>query len=138
MTPLRITSELSSTLSRSLLSFANFSGVSLLRIPRTFLKMRSFLLSGVSASRLTVEGGIQRCSVDRERISSLEGIEFFLISVLRVDAQHEGGLLGCKKKLLVYDSYSRGNFLDPDLPPETREAPPGPMGLSVVARVSAP
>lgn len=28
-------------------------------------------------------------------------------------------------------------FVDPDLPPETREAPPGPVGLSVVARVSA-
>lgn len=82
ITPLRITWELSSTLSRSLLSFANFSGVSLLRIPRTFLKMRSFRLSGVSASRLTVEGGIQRCSVDRERISSLEGIEFFWFQLI--------------------------------------------------------
>lgn len=28
--------------------------------------------------------------------------------------------------------------MDPDLPPETREAPPGPVGLSVVARVLAP
>lgn len=27
---------------------------------------------------------------------------------------------------------------DPDLPPETREAPPGPVGLSVVARSLAP
>lgn len=77
MTPLRMTSELSSTLSRSLLSFANFSGVSLLRIPRTLRKMKSFRFSGAKASRLTVEGGIQRRSVDRERISSLEGIELF-------------------------------------------------------------
>lgn len=77
ITPLRITSELSSTLSRSLLSFANFSGVSLLRIPRTLRKMKSFRFSGVKASRLTVEGGIQRRSVDRERLSSLEGIELF-------------------------------------------------------------
>lgn len=28
--------------------------------------------------------------------------------------------------------------MNPDLPPETREAPPGPVGLSVVARVLAP
>lgn len=77
ITPLRITSESSSTLSRSLLSFANFSGVSLLRIPRTLRKMKSFRFSGVKASRLTVEGGIQRRSVDRERLSSLEGIELF-------------------------------------------------------------
>lgn len=34
--------------------------------------------------------------------------------------------------------YCQGNFLNPDLPPETREAPPGPVGLSVVARVLAP
>lgn len=34
--------------------------------------------------------------------------------------------------------YCQGNFVDPDLPPETREAPPGPVGLSVVARVLAP
>jgi len=34
--------------------------------------------------------------------------------------------------------YCQGNFVNPDLPPETREAPPGPVGLSVVARVLAP
>lgn len=39
--------------------------------------MKSFRFSGVKASRLTVEGGIQRRSVDRERLSSLEGIELF-------------------------------------------------------------
>lgn len=52
------------------------------------------------------------------------------------DSEH--GVIGYKKKQLVYDRYSQGNFVDPDLPPETREAPPGPVGLSVVARVSAP
>jgi hypothetical protein len=38
----------------------------------TLRKMRSLRFSGVSASRLTVEGGIQRRFVERERDSSLQ------------------------------------------------------------------
>lgn len=41
----------------------------------TFLKVRSYLLSGVCASRLKLEGGIHRLLLlDRERKSSLKGI----------------------------------------------------------------
>lgn len=50
ITPFRMTLELSSVLSRSSLNFLKFSGVSLLRRPRTFLKMRSFLFSGLTTS----------------------------------------------------------------------------------------
>lgn len=52
--------------------------------------MKSFRFSGVKASRLTVEGGIQRRSVDRERLSSLEGIELFSLG---------GGKIGRNSRL---------------------------------------
>ena len=64
-------------------------------MPRTFLKMTSLRLSGLSASRLIVEGGIQRCSVDRERISSLEGIESFSLGVWIDSAPRRKGCLMC-------------------------------------------
>lgn len=61
ITPFRITLELSSVLSRSSLNLLKFSGVSLLRRPRTFLKMRSFLFSGLGTSLWrNCDGGIQR------------------------------------------------------------------------------
>lgn len=69
MTPFKILSEWSSTSKRSSLNFSNFSGVSLLSIPRTRRKMSSSL-SWERASRLTVEGGTQRLA-EMARLSSL-------------------------------------------------------------------